>query len=230
VSEFDRQSTTAEVRSPGWLVAVGWCWAYVPPAIIILAWLLGSGRERIRPAEGADWSVEHIVAIMLFMGMMLIAAFWSAVTVPQWRSWAMARTDDPEKLTRLARVFGIIPFRGFEFLFAEIRLPASIYYTGLAGVLVIAFLVVETIASEYLEEKLGVPGYTGAILSAAFAALLGWPVSTRLRRMLETQKSQAVDEDTAADALREMRSGVLRLVVVMIGALAAGTLIGWLIG
>ena len=114
----------------------------------------------------------------------LVGVAWWSLLVPRWRSWALRSGLDPAELQRAAFRTGLVWPKGHFMERTEIYLSDKAFFGFFTALLLGVFLAAETLISEYLEQRLPLPGLAGPLLAAGLSAVLVYPVHRGLSRLV----------------------------------------------
>jgi len=223
-------------------------WFFVPLFIINNLWLFTSAFD-VPPIPISSWLgvgpgtplvlLERLISLIIGMGIMLLAfGLYVSMRWPFARRNLMLKSKNEDAaravLTRLA-LQGTVELAEA----AEIRIAPSVYYSFLMLLFWVAFVILETVLGEFLDDKLGAVGYIGASIIAIGIGAVIYPFHKRAVKYVNLQSDAGIDsaaEDprTALAAIgRSMRfqfpmvgRWLLYLVLFIFGALLVGVAIG----
>ena len=151
---------------------------------------------------------------MLLYGLLFLATVtWMLMSAGVARAWAIQRAQDPESILQAEKELWV----GHRQKYSEARISPRMYYTFLASVAALFFLVVETLVSEFFDEIFGLPGYTGALVAGLSITVLIYPIHKRASRIInlvnEFEKEPDAEDtkSTAAEVARATARYFFRL-------------------
>jgi hypothetical protein len=113
----------------------------------------------------------------------LVPIIWAQMSAPFARAWAFRQAHDPTALIRAEQRLQW-PLKSTELKEVEIHLAPSLYYTFVAGIAAIIFIVSETVIAETFDDTLGSVGYVGASVIALGIATVVYPVHKRVSKYI----------------------------------------------
>jgi len=113
----------------------------------------------------------------LVMEMLLFVAAiaWMLMSARVARAWARERAQNPELLALVELRF-IGPMNQHDL---EVRISRKTYYMFLASIAAFIIFILETFASEFLDDNFSVPGYFGALVAAIIITAFIYPIHKR---------------------------------------------------
>jgi len=118
----------------------------------------------------------------LVMEMLLFVAAiaWMLMSARVARAWARERAQNPELLALVELRF-IGPMNQHDL---EVRISRKTYYMFLASIAAFIIFILETFASEFLDDNFSVPGYFGALVAAIIITAFIYPIHKRALRFI----------------------------------------------
>jgi len=164
------------------LLIVAFVWAFGPLYLVgnILIFVGGiilppsETGEIVAPSIMLSWIAAWILSA-------IIGFMWAQISIPFARVWLLRKAENPDSISKLFQS-GNSSATLDEWREADAHISPKLYYTFLAVVLAVIFLLVETFISEFLDDAFGSVDYVGASLIAMCIAATLYPVHKRASR------------------------------------------------
>ena len=167
--------------------------------LIRMAWMLGPMALGINVylyiliSGGFSTRINAYLALGLFL---LVTHLWAQMSAPFARAWTFRRAEDPAALIRAEQRFQW-PLKPKEVRKTEIHIEPKLYFTFLAGIAAIVFIVSETVLGEFFGDTVESVGYIGASIIALAIAAVMYPTHKRASKYFKLPKD--VESDSGAD-------------------------------
>lgn len=180
-----------------------------------------------------------------FVGGLLIASLfgfagflWHSVSSPFAREWALSRCADKDKMLE-AESYLNFPFSPQEVEESEIRVSPTIYYGFISVAAAIVLIIADAVVGEFIDTKLSLPGYSGAVVIALLVAAATYPIHSRASKFVSSSSQQKVEEAPSevhsafpavmSGVVRMLRLALLRYPSALFLTVVLGSLFAWVV-
>lgn len=167
------------------LLRVLWVWA--PGFLGVNSLLLFDSIEGV-PGE------SHFPIFVAFGLLLIVSYFWWMISNPFARAWAVNAAKNPDAIFRAETRFTFGPFTKHvdahdeDAYDIEIRIAPKLYFSFVAALAALVFIVLETLIGEFVDNLFGGGGYIAASTIAIGVAVLMYPVHKRASIYVDFQK------------------------------------------
>jgi len=165
------------------LLIVAFVWTFGPLYLTFNILLFVAGIFLGYPSEtGESPTLSMLLSHIAAVGLSGVIGFmWAQISIPFARAWLLRKAEYPNSISKLFQ-FGNRRATPEEAREAEAHISPKLYYTFLAMILAVIFLLVETFLSEFLDDTFGSVDYIGASFIAICIAITVYPIHKRASR------------------------------------------------
>jgi len=165
------------------LLIVAFVWTFGPLYLALNIGLFAAGIFLGYPSEtGEPPTLSMILSHFAAVGLSgVIGSMWMQISSPFARAWLRGKAEDREAVDKVVRKLHW-PLKPDEIHEAEAHISPKLYYTFLAMILAVIFLLVETFLSEFLDDTFGSVDYIGASFITICIAITVYPIHKRASR------------------------------------------------
>ncbi len=215
--------TIAELAVMNFLLVFSLAWvirAASPPdrrlLVVCLAWILGPlvlGMNLFLLVIGSffrgdDSSIFGWIILTLIV---LVGFIWLQISGPFASVWLREKVEDREAVDKVVRKLEW-PFKPDEIHEADAHISPKLYYTFLACILAIIFIVVESLLGEFLDDTFGSADYIGASIIALCKSAGFYPAHKRVSKYISVDAESSTGsiatnfKSAVSEVVRALRS------------------------
>ena len=186
--------TIADLAVLNFVAVFGVAWpirALSPPdrrlLVIWLAWILGPlvlGLNLFLLVAGIFFGRDSTVfGWIIFTLIVLVTVIWHLISSPFASAWLRGKAEDREAVDKVVQKLAW-PLKPDEAHEADAHISPKLYYTFLACILAIIFIVVESLLGEFLDDTFGSADYIGASIIALCISAGFYPAHKRVSKYI----------------------------------------------
>lgn len=187
---------------------LAWVWG---PALVALHVAILVQRVFFYP--GSLTKLLFSASLILF-----VITIWMQISNPFARAWVFRRANHTDALMEAERRLAW-PLSPKEIRATEIHIAPQLYYTFLAAIAALVFIISETLLGELFGDTLGTVGYIGAAVIAIGIATVSYPLHKRVSKYVSLRndvlaKSGAKNAQSIAIEVRTALINIFKILFV----------------